>query len=384
MSKIKDNKIIAEELFKVLHEGSKGLSAEGRSAEVDDFFTSNKFSGELAQMLSEKEVLRDKLDMYNAIDTAESLRRLKMKQMKRTRRRLLARVSGVACAAAVFFVSFLVYNNSEEVLTIAEHSREGKLLSLENVSRPTLVTNNGASITLDNNKVIRQSDVHELAKNVVETSDEGVEPVLAAVREETLLVPKGTRYTIILDDGTEVIINAGSTFTFPSRFSDSLRKVTLSGEAYFKVAKSDVPFVADVNSITHRVYGTEFNINSFNPESIKTVLVSGSIGVAVAGEKETMLVPYEMIDINAQTGSSTKTKVEDISLYLSWLDNTFSYENEPISSVLKDVSLWYGVNVTTNTKSNARITGEFNRDKKLDDIIHALEELTDIKINYKE
>lgn len=119
MSKIKDNKIIAEELFKVLHEGSKGLSAEGRSAEVDDFFTSNKFSGELAQMLSEKEVLRDKLDMYNAIDTAESLRRLKMKQMKRTRRRLLARVSGVACAAAVFFVSFLVYNNSEEVLTIA-------------------------------------------------------------------------------------------------------------------------------------------------------------------------------------------------------------------------------------------------------------------------
>ena len=56
----------------------------------------------------------------------------------------------------------------------------------------------------------------------------------------TLYTPAGQRAQLVLQDGTEVWLNAKSKLIYPARFTDDKRNVTIEGEAFFKVAK-DLP-----------------------------------------------------------------------------------------------------------------------------------------------
>ena len=41
-------------------------------------------------------------------------------------------------------------------------------------------------------------------------------------------------------------LNAASAITYPAAFSTNERRVSIKGEAYFEVAKKNIPFVVDV------------------------------------------------------------------------------------------------------------------------------------------
>ena len=54
----------------------------------------------------------------------------------------------------------------------------------------------------------------------------------------TISTPRGGQYQVTLADGTKVWLNAGSSIRFPVVFTGSQRKVEITGEAYFEVAKN--------------------------------------------------------------------------------------------------------------------------------------------------
>ena len=99
------------------------------------------------------------------------------------------------------------------------------------------------------------------------------------VSEQELPTPRGGEFRNTLEDSTEVWLNADSRLTYPETFDGSQRRVTLEGEAYFKVAKDATkPFVVVSGSQEVRVYGTEFNVCAYSDEKdIRTTLVEGSI-----------------------------------------------------------------------------------------------------------
>ena len=58
---------------------------------------------------------------------------------------------------------------------------------------------------------------------------ESGEPAMAQV-----IIPYGKRSEIILADGTKIWLNAGSTLSYPVRFTGNSREVYLSGEAFLR------------------------------------------------------------------------------------------------------------------------------------------------------
>ena len=91
-------------------------------------------------------------------------------------------------------------------------------------------------------------------------------------------IPRGGEFQITLSDGTRVWLNAASELEYPVEFAADMREVKLQGEAYFEVATdADHPFLVRVGHYCLQVYGTKFNLNTYEPNRIEVALVEGSI-----------------------------------------------------------------------------------------------------------
>ncbi len=87
----------------------------------------------------------------------------------------------------------------------------------------------------------------------------------------TLYTRNGTQYELQLPDGTHVWLNAASSITYPTKFTGNNRDVTITGEAYFEVARNrSMPFRVKANDMQIEVTGTHFNVNTYTNEPFLT------------------------------------------------------------------------------------------------------------------
>ena len=101
-------------------------------------------------------------------------------------------------------------------------------------------------------------------------------------------------------------LNSMTRLRYPVNFIGEQRKVYLSGEAYFEVAKKYMghPFIVNVDGMEVKVYGTRFNVNSLAEGIVQTVLESGKVGVTVLKTgKEVILKPDEMAEFYKDSGN---------------------------------------------------------------------------------
>lgn len=94
-----------------------------------------------------------------------------------------------------------------------------------------------------------------------------------------LIVPRAGMYCLSLSDGTRAWLNADSRLKYPVVFAENERRIRLSGEGYFKVAKdTQAPFIVETDLGEIRVMGTEFNVKCYPDETIiATTLVNGKV-----------------------------------------------------------------------------------------------------------
>nr|WP_321485757.1 FecR domain-containing protein [uncultured Draconibacterium sp.] len=182
-----------------------------------------------------------------------------------------------------------------------------------------------------------------------ESNEEAIKHVKSAskMQAETKLnleVPRGGEFKIVLEDSTEVWLNAESKLIYPEKFSLKERKVTVTGEAYFKVSHDeDRPFFVETDGQLVRVYGTEFNIRSYNEDQqVYTTLVTGSISLTKANDKsgELMLTPgYQALFDKDNAETFVKTVNTDI--VTSWRGGRFVFEEQNLGQIMQDLSRWY-------------------------------------------
>lgn len=159
-------------------------------------------------------------------------------------------------------------------------------------------------------------------------------------------VPRGGEFQVTLSDGTRVWLNATSELEYPVEFAADVREVRLQGEAYFEVAKdADHPFLVRVGHYRLQVYGTKFNLNTYEPNRIEVALVEGSIGFqAHANVPEVRLIPNQ-VGIADPTSGNTQIYDADISPYIAWKNNDMVFVNERLESIMQKVERWYDVEV---------------------------------------
>jgi len=191
------------------------------------------------------------------------------------------------------------------------------------------------------------------------------------------LIPHGITSTIELSDGSIVHLNSGSELQYPSTFNGGERKVILSGEAYFEIAKDEEkPFIVATNEIDIRVLGTKFNVQSYSDHSeITTTLIEGSVSIKNSKEKsidkEIILEPNYRATFNRSDGKFQVKKVGDALAYTKWINGHYFFEDEQFSSIVKKLERGFNVNIKVHVErmKQERYTGMFDNDESLYEIL---------------
>ncbi len=203
------------------------------------------------------------------------------------------------------------------------------------------------------------------------------------VQNLTVVAPICARIVVDLPDGTKVWLNSGSEITYPIVFNTTERRVHLTGEAYFKVKKSETPFFVSNLGPEIKVYGTEFNVNSYANEDFVTVaLAEGKVSLNSEG-KEQFIEPGQVSAFDKQSKSITVENA-DVVTYSSWREGKYIFRDTPLSSILRILQRQYNVtiNLLNPNLGNYRYNATINNES-LEQILQLLSISAPIKYNYK-
>ena len=190
-----------------------------------------------------------------------------------------------------------------------------------------------------------------------------------------------------LADGTEVWLNADSELEYPVKFTSDKREVRLKGEAYFSVKKdTEKPFLVRSGEYQLKVYGTEFNLNTYKNNEIQAVLVKGSVGFkANRTAEEVRLKPSQLGVANEVTGKTEVNNV-DVYPYIAWKNQDVVFVNERLESIMEKAARWYDVNVFFQNESlkDLRFFGNMQRYADIQELLFFLENTSDVRFSVKD
>ncbi|GGH09487.1 FecR family protein [Mucilaginibacter phyllosphaerae] len=187
----------------------------------------------------------------------------------------------------------------------------------------------------------------------------------------TLTTAKGETYQVRLPDGTEVWLNSASALKYPASFAAaSQRRVTLTGEAYFQVAKDKLhPFIVKTAQQEVQVLGTHFNINAYPDESAtKTTLLEGSVRVTGLRHEDKMLKPGEQAVL---MGNNIAVNDADTEEAVAWKNNEFMFGRDDFRTTMRKVARWYNIEVIYEPSApvNLQLGGFSSRERNISTIL---------------
>lgn len=195
-------------------------------------------------------------------------------------------------------------------------------------------------------------------------------------------VQKGGRAnTLILSDGTKVVLNAATTFRYPASFNGEYRQVYLDGEAYFEVTENEKkPFVVKLDKQDITVLGTTFNVQAYDNETYSVVtLLSGRVMLESFNESgestgRMFLKPDQRAISDNKSGSVSLSDV-NASLANAWVDGVYKFKDEPLSSIVKRLENYYNVKIHLDDKHLEQIkyTGTFSLDQDIQEVIRIID-----------
>lgn len=199
----------------------------------------------------------------------------------------------------------------------------------------------------------------------------------------TVEVPAGGEYQLILADGTKVWLNAESALTYPVHFKDSVRKVVLEGEAYFEVAHNEsVPFVVETSvGAVIEVTGTQFNIKAYrDKQEVKATLVEGGVQVT-AGQHKARLHPRQQFSYDKKTGIAL---VQDVNVreVVAWKNGYFIFDNTPLEEILETIHRWYNIEIVYRDPAvkYLNFTGDLSKYDAFEAVLRMFEDTRKVKL----
>lgn len=177
---------------------------------------------------------------------------------------------------------------------------------------------------------------------------------------QELSVPAGQRAHIVLPDGSQVWVNAGSKLEYPSVFKKE-RLVKLTGEALFKVSKGKLPFVVNTGKYDIKALGTQFNVYNYPGEDLKVSLLEGAVRVYDSKNENDGFLMKPNQQVQMHDGRFLMTQITDNPAI--WTDGLCAFDNERMEYILRKMELYYDVNIIVKTPSilNDRYTGKFRQ-----------------------
>ena len=194
---------------------------------------------------------------------------------------------------------------------------------------------------------------------------------------------KGETREVHLPDGSVVTLNGESSLLYPTTFSESVRKVTLIGEAFFEVTPNpDKSFVVQTEQLSTEVLGTSFNIEAYAMQKdVKVTLATGKVRVK-AGMQELILAPAQQA-VYQKDKAEMYAKQVNIALYTDWRKGILHFDESSLIVVAAQIEKFYGIPVQLEVKDAEHyyISGTFVKEP-LEVVLKQLS-FTDEELTYK-
>lgn len=340
---------------------------------------------EHVQLLDELATFRGKIssDEYKRLETEEFARLVQSMADRKSRRMTL---HWSVAASIILLIALFISRALEEWHTLDEERCVAKTERTVPGMKAELILATGEKVTLQQRS---EMIMGEKEFGICNDSLTGLNYAAANLRVETreelynvLSIPIGGFYQLTLADGTKVWLNSMTRLRYPVNFIGGERKVYLEGEAYFKVKHDTVhPFIVAAGGLEVKVYGTEFNVNTYKPDIIQTVLVTGKVGITVKNTREEVFLQPDDMAEYFNLSDSLRVKKVDLFVYTAWKDGKFVFENETIEEIMKRLGRWYELKVFFENENakNQIFSGIITRFTDVRDVLHLIEGTATIK-----
>ncbi|MFC3559781.1 FecR family protein [Pedobacter jamesrossensis] len=257
----------------------------------------------------------------------------------------------------------IVPGSNKAVLTLGD----GRTIILNNAGNGEIATENGTRVRKDGDGL--------LSYQVGETRSE--ELVF-----NTVSIPRGGQYSLILPDGSKVWLNAETKLKFPNRFVGDKREVELDGEGYFEIAKNkQKPFFVKANGVSVKVLGTHFNVMAYKDEPlVRTTLVEGRVILSAAGQS-VYLIPGQQ-GLFSKDGLMVSNA--DVDGDLAWKNGYFVFNDDSLATIMHKISRWYNVDIDMRTNNKLSYTGSVSKFKNIDEVLKVLSLTGTVKFKIEE
>jgi ferric-dicitrate binding protein FerR (iron transport regulator) len=214
-----------------------------------------------------------------------------------------------------------------------------------------------------------------------------------ASKENEIISRSGARTKLVLPDGSQVWLNAGSKLNYTNTYNITTREVDLEGEAYFDVVKATLrPFIVHASTLNITAVGTAFVVKSYpQDETIETTLLRGIIEVTrkdLPDGPKVILKPNEKLIFSKQLETEAlryasdtssrpakaigKISVAAISIAIpdsnkeetSWVYNRLVFDGDTFQELATKMERWYNVKIIFNSKEllRCRFKGAFENE----------------------
>lgn len=285
-------------------------------------------------------------------------------------------------AAAVFLfaiaiTNLLVINKKGQINAIAKLDvkapqtnkaritlANGKTIYLDQVDNGKTIEADGVQLTkLADGRIVYSGDANTLVYNTASN-------------------PRGSKVIDLeLNDHSHVWLNAGSSITYPVVFNGQMRKVSITGEAYFEVSHDpDKPFIVSNGSTSVQVLGTHFNVKAFDNEAeLKVTLLEGRVNVTAAGKEQLLAPGQQAIVSNSRIELAKDLNLDDVT---AWKNGSTSFHGADMGTILRELERWYDISTEIDHALPATERSlDAPRNIPLQDVLRSL--LDDNNIKYR-
>ncbi len=362
----------------IYKEQEEELLAEKERQDLDTWINEKEQHANMYVALRDRTMLVDEVKALAGYDTPaavrEVFRQLDIRSVWKVRRMRTIRAWAAAAAILIILVGSIALFTRKGSTSVPARMKD----IAAGGNKAVLTLGNGRKLVLDsipNGQLTQQigATISQQNGQVIYDAIKGSNDITAEYN--TITIPKGGQYTVVLPDGSKVMLNAASSLKYPTVFSGNDRAVELSGEAYFEIVKNKTqPFVVKTHRQTITVLGTAFDVMAYNDEPTeRTTLVNGAVQVGV-GSQTSVLTPGRQVLVN--TGSAGISVVDaDVDKETAWTTGFFKFDHTDIHPIMREIARWYDIEVAYETPANdaETYTGRISRSMPLSDLAAFLE-----------
>jgi len=201
---------------------------------------------------------------------------------------------------------------------------------------------------------------------------------------EELTTREGEKAKYTLNDGSKIILHAGSRIKIPLSYNKINRELHLEeGEAYFEVTHDpEKPFIVRSGEAYTRVLGTKFLVQAWPDvidNNIEVVVEEGKVAFGkdqkkTASNQDEVVITRNQKGILRGEGGPRVNNITDMNWYVGWVEGRLRFEDRKLSEILPRLEHWYAVKIVTEdeTIDEKKLTAEIDYSQPMMEVLKGI------------